>query len=250
MNPNFKKQNFPIGGGRMLSNRFDGYSINDERKISRMVENKLKASFYGALDGDAVDELNSDLSFKYTITNGLSRSVKLVLHPGYFPTVEAINGARDTNFDAIIGDGNFFSEVESEVTKYVTGLGEPKGITELLLFTKLNPQRLIHLKIMADDASQLENILEVQSLSPYRTLADGRINPSNYKNANQNNDKIADIALPNFQMSNQSLISTVIESGRRVSFIWTVGANYNTAFLLKKAAEDATSYLTGVVKNS
>jgi hypothetical protein len=249
MKQNFQKPKFPIGSGRALSNRFDGYSINDERKISRMFEKKLKTSFSGALNGGAVDELNSDLSFKYTIVNGLNRSVKLVLHPGYFPTVEAINAARDTNFDAIIGDGNFFSQVESTVTKYVTGLGEPKGITELLLFTKLNPQRFTHLKIMADDASQLENILEVQSLSPYRTLADGRINPSNYKNANQNNDKIADIALPNLQMSNQSLISTVIESGRRVSFIWTVGANYNTAFLLQKAAEDATRYLTGIAAN-
>jgi hypothetical protein len=37
-----------------------------------------------------------------------------------------------------------------------------------------------------------------------RTLADGRINPSNYKNANQTNEKLADIALPNFQMSSQS----------------------------------------------
>ena len=235
-----------MGGGRTLSHHFDGYNIADERKISRMVENKLKASFYGALDGGAVDELNSDLSFKYTIVNGFDRSVKIVLHPGYFPNVDAINAARGTDFDAIIGDGVFFSQVISTVTYNVTGLGEPKGITELLLFTKLNPQRFTHLKIMADDASQLENILEVQSLSPYRTLADGRINPSNYKNANQNNDKIADIALPNFQMSNQSLISTVIESGRRVSFIWTVGANYNTAFLLQKAAEDATRYLTGV----
>ena len=242
MNRNF---NLPMGGGRTLSRRFDGYSIFDERNISRMVEKKLKASFYGATDGGAVDELNSDLSFKYTIVNGLNRSAKLVLHPGYFPNVDAINAARGTDFDAIIGDGVFFSEGTSPVLS-VTGLGEPKGITELLLFTKLNPQRFTHLKIMADDASQLENIIEVQSLSPYRTLADGRINPSNYKNATQNNDKIADIALPNFQMSNQSLISTVIESGRRVSFIWTVGANYNTAFLLKKAAEDTTKYLTGI----
>ena len=48
-------------------------------------------------------------------------------------------------------------------------------------------------------------------------------------------------------MSNQSLISTVIESSRRVSFIWTVGANYNTLSLLQKAAEDTTKYLSGLV---
>ena len=87
--------------------------------------------------------------------------------------IDGVNVAYGgTDFDAIIGDGVFLSEVISQATYNVTGLGEPKGITELLLFTKLNPQRFIHLKIMADDASQLENILEVQSLSPYRMPTD------------------------------------------------------------------------------
>jgi hypothetical protein len=231
----------PMGSGRTLTRKFEGIDFEDSRNRSR-----VPRSFYGATAKNAADYLNSKFTAKITLINGLSHDVKVALHPGYFGSVADINASRKLTLDAIIAEGDIITEGTETVTK-LTGHGEPYNIVEMLLFTKLNPQCFTHLKITVDEAEQLDNIVEILYLSPYRSLGDDRITPSNYKDADQQNDKIADIPLSDFQMSDQTLIYTTISAGRRATYLWSVGATLNSAALLQESSAKYQAALAGVV---
>ena len=220
--------------GRSLSARFnggrpgfEGLNMADEK---RLAASRRGVPFYGASAENAVDALNSNFTAKYVITNKLDTSARVVLCPGYFSSLAEINASRKIAADAILAEGDMI--VDS--AKKLSAKGEPYNISELLNFAKLNPLRFTHLKVTVDEAAQLENNIEIVFLSPFRSMGDARITPANYKTANQTNDKIADIPLPDFQMSDQVLMYTTILPGRTVSFLWSVGAIYNSAANLQE----------------
>jgi hypothetical protein len=222
--------------GRSLSARFnggrpgfEGLNLSDERRLAAARRN---ASFYGAVASEnAVDALNSNFTAKYVITNGLATPARVVLCPGYFGSLAEINASRKIAADAILAEGEM---VVVDANHKLTAKGEPYNISELLNFAKLNPLRFTHLKVTVDQAEQLENNIEIIFLSPFRSMGDARITPANYKTASQTNDKIADISLPDFQMSDQILMYTTILPGRQISFLWSVGAIKNSAAELQE----------------
>ena len=221
--------------GRSLSARFnggrpgfEGLNMADEKRLAAA---RRGVPFYGASAENAVDALNSNFTAKYVITNGLATPARVVLCPGYFGSLAEINASRKIGADAVLAEGEI---VVADATHKLTAKGEPYNISELLSFAKLNPLRFTHLKVTVDEPSQLENNIEIVFLSPFRSMGDARITPANYKTANQTNDKIADIPLPDFQMSDQVLMYTTILPGRTVSFLWSVGAIYNSAANLQE----------------
>ena len=229
----------PMGGGRNLSAKFEGVDFQDALRL----RGNGKANFYGSVAGTSADYLNSKFTAKITLTNVVARDVKVVLHPGYFTSIEDINKSRGLSLDCIATEGDIHDTAN---VKVLTGKGEPYNIIEFLQFTRFNPQCFTHLKLSVDQAEQLDNIIEIKYLSPYRSLGDDRFTPANYKTADQTNPNIADMPLPNFQMSNQTLVYTTISAGRRATYLWTVGAVLNTAALLQEASNAYAEYLANI----
>lgn len=198
--------------------------------------------FNGVTPEDAADFLISKYTIQYTLTSVAASSVKLALLPGYFNSVTEINASRGLALDAIINEGDI-KDTASTPAKIATGKGEPYPINELLRFVYRNPQCFTHLKLLASSPDQLYNNIEIVHLSPYHGLASDRLNPSMYKTANQTNDKMADIPLPDFQMDDQTLLYITLNAGASLTFIWSAGAQWNEASDLHELAKGYASIL-------
>lgn len=217
---------------RALTPGFSGYEGD---VFSR---NDLGIEFMGGASSFA-DEGKTGLIYTMTITNNGANAVdrSLALNPGYFTSASDIKDSNGTAVDAIVAEGTI---IGAGVTA-CTGAGKPKSITEFLAFLKYNPTRFTGLKIKVDDSSQFDNIIYIKQNSPFRNLQDKQITPNTYKDSTQTDDKRVEIPLEDFQMDNNTTVTTVISAGRTVTFSWFVGAIKNQAYELANKAAIARS---------
>jgi hypothetical protein len=173
-------------------------------------------------------------TFGYTIKNSLERPVLLALYAGYQDTLpDLVKNLQGNSVDAILCEGVVFTESELNVTCY----GDPKPVTELLAFAKLNPIAFKMLKLRVDDASQFEQNIVVQRISPFGNPSSNRISPNIYKDPKQTNDRLVDIQLEGLQMDSQTVLTYTVNAGREVSFTWFVQAINNASDELRKVVQ-------------
>jgi hypothetical protein len=190
------------------------------------------------------DEGKTGLIFTMTIANIGSAATdrSIALCPGYFGAAADIKDSNGNAVAAIVSEGTIVGAAGTN--DILSGKGKPKSITEFLGFIKYNPSRFTGLKILVDNSAQFDNIIYVKQNSPFRNLQDMQIYPNTYKDSTQNDDKRVEIPLENFQMDNNTTVTTVISAGRTVTYTWFVGAIKNSAYELASKAATARMNLS------
>lgn len=198
-------------------------------------------SFTGGPAASFADEANNDRQFSMTISNlGTAAEDRvLALHSGYLTTLAEILDSSGTAAAAIVTDGTIISTTD----KVVTCSGSPRKIAHLKSFVNSNPTRFTGLKMLVNDSDQFEMPLCVRKLSPFSDLGYTMINPSIYKNSNQQNDKRVEIPLNDFQLDDQTVVVFTLKAGRSVTFTFFGGAIRNNAGELNAKATEARTNL-------
>jgi hypothetical protein len=212
----------------------------DNRKIKKALSPRFEGSapqsgiaHFNGVSG-AITLGSDDDTFGYTIKNNMDRPVLLALSAGYMDTLpHLVKNLQGINVDAVLTEGVVFSEDEADVTCY----GDPKSVDEFLAFVKLNPVAFRMLKLRVDDASQFEQNISVQRISPFGMPSSNRIAPGVHKDAKQTNDRLVDIPLDDLQMDSQTVLTYTVAPGREVSFTWFVQASNNASNELRKVMQ-------------
>lgn len=217
------------------------------------MSNYVGGNDYIGLNDDALsfagnsfaDEANNDRQFSITITNTGASAVDrvLALHSGYLTTLAEILDSAGNAAAAIVTDGTVISTSGAEVVCS----GSPRKIAHLKSFVNANPTRFTGLKMLVNDSDQFEYPLCVRKLSPFSDLGYTMINPSIYKNSNQQNDKRVEIPLNDFQLDDQTAVIFTLKAGRSVTFTWFGGAIRNVAGELNAKATKARKTLNRVI---
>lgn len=188
------------------------------------------------------DEANNDRQFSITIVNmgATAEDRVLALHPGYLTALADLIDAGGNAAAAIVTDGTIIATAD----KVVTAVGSPKKIAHMKSFVNQNPTRFTGLKMLVNDSDQFEIPICIRKLSPFSDLGYTTINPSVYKNSNQQNDKRVEIPLNDFQLDDQTAVITTVKAGRTVTFTFFGGAIANKAGELDTKAKMARQNLT------
>lgn len=183
------------------------------------------------------DETKNGIDYTISITNtGVSAEDRiLALHPGFLTAAGDIRNASGTVAAAIVSDG----EIIATADKKVICSGKPKPIAQLQKFVNNNPTRFTGMKITVNNTAQFDEELYVYRLSPFKTMEDSRINPSNFKNSNQTDDKRVEIPLHDFQLDNQTVVVFTLKAGCSITITMFAGAIANTAGELNTKAKAA-----------
>jgi hypothetical protein len=202
----------------------------------------VSVQFDGAASSFA-DEGKTGLIYTMTITNTGANAVdrSIALNPGYFTAATDVKDSNGTAVDAIVAEGVIIGTTLA--LNALVGSGKPKTITEFLGFLKYNPTRFTGLKMLVDNSAQFDNQIYMKQNSPFRNLQDKQIYPNTFKDSTQQDDKRAEIPLDDFQMDNNTTVTTVISAGRTVTYSWFVGAIKNAAFELATKAQVARQNL-------
>lgn len=195
-------------------------------------------SFEGSASSFA-DEGKTGLIYTMTLTNTETSAVNrsIALCPGYFDAAASIKDSNGTAVAAVITEGTIIG-TEGGANRLI-GAGKPKSIVDFLGFIKYNPTRFTGLKIQVDNSGQFDEQIYVKQNSPFRNLLDFQIYPNSYKDSTQQDDKRVEIPLDEYQMDNNTTVTTVIQAGRTVTYTWFVGAIKNNAYELAVKAKVA-----------
>lgn len=182
------------------------------------------------------NERETNESFSFVITNNGASAVDktIALFPGYLLVAGDIKDAGGNAVDAIATDGNIITAASANVV----GTGKPKKIAEFIEFCKRVPTRCVAIKMLVDDASQLENELVIRSLSPFSDKGYTTITPSHFKNSNQLDDKRVEIPT-DFAFDLQTAVIIKVNAGRTVTLNLFTGGKVNVADELKAKREFA-----------
>lgn len=187
--------------------------------------------------GEGSSFLNEDKAprtFGITVSNMGASAVDrvLCLHPGYLTELIDMTNTAGVAAAAVITDGDVIAEAD----KKVTATGKPKKISHLKAFVNRNPTRFTGLKMLVNNSDQFEEEITVKKLSPFKNMGDKVINPGEFKDSNQTDDKRVEIPLEDFQLDDQTLIVFTLKAGRTVTFTFFSGAIKNQAGELNKKA--------------
>ncbi len=116
----------------------------------------------------------------------------------------------------------------------VTGLGKPKLIQNFLDFIQNHPTIVLGFKVRATNfPSQLDAVVNVRELSPFRTMESREIFMAAYQDEDTYQDKV--VTVPEEIIAcDQSEVSLLVLANEKVTITWFVGAILNDAVALKK----------------
>jgi len=216
------------------------------QRLSNYDGNNYDGDNYVGMDDDAVDfqgagrsfltELNSNLSFGFSINNALTTRQVIALTPSFLLTAANIAAYLGQTVDGVLTDGT----IKTSVT--ATALQTKRKIAFLQEFIKNNPTRITEMVVQADNDGQLEEQIVLAQVSPFRDLANNVLLLTNYVDPRQLNTKKAVIPLalefPQFQLDDQNIILLPVTPGT-VKVTFKIGAIRNNASQLYNKAKRA-----------
>ncbi len=230
--------------------------------ILNAAKNNLSSNFLGyegaeyigkgdpslSFTGNGSSFMNEDAGSKsYSITIGNTGAAAadrvLALHPGFLSDLADMTDTAGSAAEAIIADGQIIADVGGEVSC----TGKPKKIAHFKAFVNSNPTRFTGLKMQVNNTDQFDEAITVKKLSPFQSLGDTTIEPGNYKNSNQTDDKRVEIPLEDFQLDEQTLLVFTLKAGRSVTFTFVSGAIKNQAAELHRKASAARGNVRRVI---
>jgi hypothetical protein len=125
---------------------------------------------------------------------------------------------------------------EGTVVTGVTCNGSPKSYDVLKDFIKLNPTRLIALKVQSSNEEQLSQSLIVTRVSPFENLGSKNLNFSAFTKEGAFNTKMLTLVGLDLQLDDQTDIAVDIPAGTRTVFTLFVGGIANSAKMLNTKA--------------
>ena len=166
--------------------------------------------------------------FTFTITNTSTTLDKtVILFPSYFPDT--------TGGQILLSDG---------AVGVITGSSTPSTIEHMKAWAMLNPTQVTAMRIVSNNALQLQQTMYLRRKSPFKKLTDDYIPIGAFQSEVNNNDKMVTVNSP-FQIDNQTEISLLIPLNTTTSITFFCGAVLNTAAALnnkfRKAAGAAAS---------
>jgi hypothetical protein len=186
-------------------------------------------------------ELNSNLSFGFSITNALTTTQVIALTPTFLGTAAKIASYTGQTVDAVLTDGTLKTSVTA------ASLNTKRKIEYLQNFINRNPTRVIQMIIQADTDGQLEEQIVLSQISPFRDLANNTLNITDYVSPEQLTQKKAVIELaldfPQFQLDDQNVLLLPVVPGT-VKVTWRIGAIRNPASELFNKAKKAYRNMT------
>lgn len=215
---------------RHLSNRADGAS--DETIVlmnqDKSVDNGIDKTF-----GFLVYNGNSDKNLSMALIPANFDTERLVATFDYsgddpaivitrtFDNIEALNNAG-FNVGGVLSDGETSYEIGGKEINYACASIDPtRTIKQFLDFIKLNPQRLKHLDIIANDANAFDGNLTVTFCNPFEKERVQDIQLSTFYSKYQYaTDRIGiDFEGNELELSDLSLITCVIPADGAMKFI-------------------------------
>jgi hypothetical protein len=195
-------------------------------------------SFNGLAQSFAL-ELKSSKAFIMTIDNtqGLvppnsppatapvQQAVTFYLNRGY----KAILEAQTNQGKGILFEGVCLS-IEGVPLKVT---GRPSSYSELLVWSTFNPTRILGFKVASADANNLETVLEVEPLSPFKKLGSRNIYIGAHRDEHTFKDNVVTVK-EGFDFNNQVSIKGGMTPNSTVTLTFVFGAVLNTAVALKK----------------
>lgn len=187
-------------------------------------------SYYGRGDnlinfGSAnsfIDEDKTQRRFSMRLANASDEDVTVQFNE----VIAAIDGAH------VIAEGT--------IVENVTAAGSPRSVDLLKAFVKHNPIRLRSIKLNVDDVNQLDEPLTYHTESPFETMAEKKLVPSDYQSQNTNNPKMSEVPeVKGWVLSEQSTILYTIRAHKTVNISILFGAAINLAKAVNKKAEEA-----------
>ena len=207
-----------------------------------MTKEELRALAAEALNGfDGYDGYGDDM----VDFDGNNKSFAAKVGAGRIFTI-TIASAADATKTVILNQGYSNSEnpagsivlAEGTVTG-ITTTGSPKSFNNLRDFTLYNPTLVNGFKIRArNSATQLENQVTIQELTPFKTPSSRVISLSAYQDENTYQDKVVTVP-EQFILSNQTLVYTQVLAGETITVTLFCSAILNTALSLQKKSEKA-----------
>ena len=142
----------------------------------------------------------------------------IILMPAYTPEGRAAGSIVVTDGTIVIGAG-----------EQIVSSGTPKLIQNFLDFIKFNPTIILGFKVRAKvSATQLEEVVTVRELSPFKTLESYEISLSAYQDEDTFQDKVVSVP-EEIIASNQTEVSIPLNANETITISWFAGAILNTA---------------------
>lgn len=189
------------------------------------------------------NEVGNGTQFTMTIKNANATDEEIILCPGYkympkggavIATVPALILYPVAN--GVVYDGTFRSVAGNNLT----GIGNPKPIKEFLDYVAENPTRCLGFKIASTDSTQIETMMNIQHLSPFKNLEDRNIVLASYQDEDTYRDKIVTVH-ENFQFDNQTVFKGIVKANSTLTITFYLGAILNTAKTLDVKAKRSVS---------
>lgn len=187
-----------------------------------------------------ITELNSNLTFGFSIVNATAGRQVIAITPTFLGTAAKIAAYTGETVDGILADGT----IKTSVTG--ASLQTKRKIEYLQNFVARNPTRVTEMTIQADNEAQLEEVITLAQLSPFRDLANNTLLLTNYVDPNQLTQKKAIVPLaiefPEFQLDDQNVLLLPVTVGT-VKVTFKIGAIKNPASELFRKGKKAYSNL-------
>lgn len=127
----------------------------------------------------------------------------------------------------------------------VTSNGFTK-LVDLQEFAKLNPLKIVGLRINFTLAAQAGKIISFAYQSPFESVKETILQPESYRSERNNQDKIITIPV-GFTLGNQTDLKVQVAANEKLSLFIMFGGIYNTAKSLSKKHDRAASTMSPAV---
>lgn len=184
------------------------------------------------------NEIAANRVFTFTVeqnpTEGHVATTADLLLIGGFKNVDYSKPGGVSN--GVLREGNFLA---LDGVTQLKGTGVQCTLDQFNEFVKRNPLRVLGLKISVTDTTQIDNmILNVEELSPFRSLGTRQIIPSLYVNEQTYRDKIVTVT-EGFDYNDQIAIKTTLMATSKLTIQYICGGILNPAAALKNKAARA-----------
>jgi hypothetical protein len=219
---------------------YEGENDNYDGMGDEMVSfDEYEDSFNGLAQSFAL-ELKSSKAFIMTIDNTQGLPAPAGSPVGTAPSQQPATFYLNRGYKAILevqtnqGKGILF---EGSCTS-IEGIplrvtGRPSSFSELLVWSTLNPTRILGFKVASADSNNLESVLEVEPLSPFKKLGSRNIYIGAHRDEHTFKDNVVTVK-EGFDFNNQVSIKGGITPNSTLTFTFVFGAVLNTAVALKK----------------
>lgn len=195
-------------------------------------------SFNGLAQSFAL-ELKSSKAFIMTIDN-TQGMVPPNSPPGTLPVQSPATFYLNRGYKAIMeaqtnqGKGILFEgSCESIEGVPLKVTGRPSSYSELLVWSSLNPTRVLGFKVASADPNNLETVVEIEPLSPFKKLGSRNIYIGAHRDEHTFKDNVVTVK-EGFDFNSQVSIKGGITPNSSITYTFVFGAVLNTAVALKK----------------